>query len=147
VRTHPLWGAEVAAGDPAESEVVCTGLRGAGRQLTRNIGIDLIGRLYKLRINPAEFWVRGSALQLSKAVGWNCRIWRDDLKSETYSEGAELRFDGRVALEVAWDNRAVQHHAVANQAGDRYLERVSVEGTPTLSIADWEAHGKMLTHA
>lgn len=41
-----------------------------------------------------------------------------------------------------WDNRAVQHYAVANQASDRYLERISVEGTPTLSVADWEASGK-----
>lgn len=38
-----------------------------------------------------------------------------------------------------WDNRAVQHYAVANQAGDRYLERITVEGTPTISIAEWEA--------
>jgi hypothetical protein len=41
-----------------------------------------------------------------------------------------------------WDNRAVQHYAVANQATDRYLERVTAEGTPTLSIADWEARNK-----
>lgn len=42
-----------------------------------------------------------------------------------------------------WDNRAVQHYAVANQAGDRYLERITVEGNPTLSIADWEAREKV----
>jgi alpha-ketoglutarate-dependent taurine dioxygenase len=48
-----------------------------------------------------------------------------------------------------WDNQAVQHYAVANQATDRYLERISVEGTPTLSIVAWEAlnNGKIGVHA
>ena len=46
-----------------------------------------------------------------------------------------------------WDNRAVQHYAVANQKSDRYLERLTVEGTPTLSVADWEKMGNSVAKA
>jgi taurine dioxygenase len=67
----------------------------------------------------------------------------DEFKRPEY----QLRWKWTPDSVAIWDNRAVQHYAVANQAGDRYLERVSVEGAPTLSIADWEAQGKVLSHA
>ena len=44
--------------------------------------------------------------------------------------------EGAVAI---WDNRIVHHYGVPDQTGDRYLERITVEGGPMLSIADWEA--------
>lgn len=43
---------------------------------------------------------------------------------------------GSIAI---WDNRLVQHYGVPDQTADRYLERISVQGDPILSIADWEA--------
>lgn len=44
--------------------------------------------------------------------------------------------DGAIAI---WDNRLVHHYGVPDQQADRYLERITVEGGPMLSIADWEA--------
>lgn len=44
--------------------------------------------------------------------------------------------EGAIAI---WDNRLVQHYGVPDQQADRYLERITVEGGPMLSIADWEA--------
>lgn len=40
-----------------------------------------------------------------------------------------------------WDNRIVQHYGVPDHTTDRYLERITVQGGPILSIADWgKAH-------
>lgn len=44
--------------------------------------------------------------------------------------------EGDIAI---WDNRLVQHYGVPDQTSDRYLERITVQGGPMLSIADWEA--------
>ncbi|MGE3690296.1 MAG: TauD/TfdA dioxygenase family protein [Novosphingobium sp.] len=38
-----------------------------------------------------------------------------------------------------WDNRIVLHYGVPDQTTDRYLERITVQGGPMLSIADWES--------
>ena len=38
-----------------------------------------------------------------------------------------------------WNNRIVQHYGVPDHTTDRYLERITVQGGPILSIADWEA--------
>lgn len=38
-----------------------------------------------------------------------------------------------------WDNRQVQHYAVANEAGPRHVERIMVTGTPSLGLADTRA--------
>lgn len=38
-----------------------------------------------------------------------------------------------------WDNRQVMHYGVPDQTVDRYLERITVEGGPMLSVADWAA--------
>lgn len=38
-----------------------------------------------------------------------------------------------------WDNRIVQHYGVPDHTTDRYLERITVQGGPILSITDWEA--------
>ncbi len=46
--------------------------------------------------------------------------------------------DGAIAT---WDNRLVQHYGVPDHTTDRYLERITVEGGPMLSIADWQARG------
>jgi len=43
---------------------------------------------------------------------------------------------GAIAI---WDNRIVQHYGVPDQTTDRSLERITVEGGPMLSIADWDA--------
>ena len=46
---------------------------------------------------------------------------------------------GAIAI---WDNRIVLHYGVPDQTTDRYLERITVQGGPMLSIADWEAKAK-----
>ena len=43
---------------------------------------------------------------------------------------------GDIAL---WDNRIVQHYGVPDQTEDRYLERITVQGGPMLSVAEWQA--------
>lgn len=40
---------------------------------------------------------------------------------------------------AVWDNRLVMHYGVPDQTTDRYLERISVAGSPILSITDWTA--------
>jgi taurine dioxygenase len=70
-----------------------------------------------------------------------------DLSDEFRKPEYQVRFKWTPNALAIWDNRAVQHYAVANQTGDRYLERVTVEGTPTLSAADWEAMGNIIAQA
>jgi taurine dioxygenase len=41
-----------------------------------------------------------------------------------------------------WDNRLVMHYGVPDQTTDRYLERITVQGGPMLSIEDWESQGR-----
>jgi len=38
-----------------------------------------------------------------------------------------------------WDNRIVQHYGVPDHTTDRYLERITVQGGPILSMEDWNA--------
>jgi taurine dioxygenase len=52
--------------------------------------------------------------------------------------------EGAIAI---WDNRIVQHYGVPDQTTDRYLERITVQGGPMLSIADWEARARNETVA
>ena len=46
---------------------------------------------------------------------------------------------GAIAI---WDNRLVMHYGVPDQTTDRYLERITVQGGPMLSIEDWESQGR-----
>lgn len=64
-----------------------------------------------------------------------------DLSDEFRRPEYQVRFKWTPNALAIWDNRAVQHYAVANQTADRYLERITVEGTPTLNSSDWEAMG------
>lgn len=70
-----------------------------------------------------------------------------ELSSEFKRPEYQMRWKWTPNAVAIWDNRLVQHYAVANQAGDRYLERVTVEGGPTISIADWEARQKLVANA
>jgi alpha-ketoglutarate-dependent taurine dioxygenase len=47
--------------------------------------------------------------------------------------------EGAIAI---WDNRLVQHYGVPDQQTDRYLERITVEGRPQLSLADWSERAR-----
>ncbi|ATE65984.1 TauD/TfdA dioxygenase family protein [Rhizorhabdus dicambivorans] len=67
-----------------------------------------------------------------------------ELSDEFRRPEYQVRFKWTPDALAIWDNRLVQHYAVANQAGDRYLERITVEGTPTLSSADWKAMGNRI---
>jgi len=49
--------------------------------------------------------------------------------------------EGAIAI---WDNRLVQHYGVPDHQTDRYLERITVEGSPLLSIADWASRMEQL---
>jgi alpha-ketoglutarate-dependent taurine dioxygenase len=51
----------------------------------------------------------------------------------------QVRWRWRKGDIAIWDNRLVMHYGVPDQTTDRYLERISVSGSPILSIADWEA--------
>lgn len=51
----------------------------------------------------------------------------------------QVRWQWEPGALAIWDNRLVMHYGVPDQTTDRYLERISVKGSPILSIADWEA--------
>jgi len=70
-----------------------------------------------------------------------------ELSDEFRRPEYQVRFKWTPNAMAIWDNRAVQHYAVPNQTADRYLERITVEGTPTLSSADWEAMGNAFAAA
>jgi len=50
----------------------------------------------------------------------------------------QVRWQWQPGAIAIWDNRLVQHYGVPDQTTDRYLERITVQGGPMLSIADWE---------
>jgi alpha-ketoglutarate-dependent taurine dioxygenase len=55
-----------------------------------------------------------------------------DLSDEIKRPEYQVRWkwsDGDIAI---WENRAVQHYGVPDQTGDRYMQRLSVVGTPTV---------------
>ncbi len=51
----------------------------------------------------------------------------------------QMRWQWRDHDIVVWDNRQVQHYAVANEAGPRHVERIMVTGTPSLSLEEAKA--------
>jgi taurine dioxygenase len=63
------------------------------------------------------------------------RYLSDRMKQPEY----QVRWHWEAGAVVVWDNRAVQHYGVPDQTADRHMERIMVAGTPTLSIAEWEA--------
>ena len=48
----------------------------------------------------------------------------------------QLRWSWTDHAVAIWDNRQVQHYAVTNEAGPRHVERVMVQGTPTIGLMD-----------
>jgi len=48
----------------------------------------------------------------------------------------QMRWSWRDHDIAIWDNRQVQHYAVANEAGPRHVERIMVTGTPSLGLTD-----------
>jgi len=61
------------------------------------------------------------------------------LAAEFYRPEYQMRWNWEKGGIAIWDNRLVQHYGVPDQTADRYLERITVQGGPMLSIADWEA--------
>jgi taurine dioxygenase len=51
----------------------------------------------------------------------------------------QMRWSWEKGAIAIWDNRLVHHYGVPDQTTDRYLERITVQGGPMLSIADWRA--------
>lgn len=51
----------------------------------------------------------------------------------------QMRWQWETGAIAVWDNRLVMHYGMPDQTSDRYLERISVRGSPILSIAEWEA--------
>jgi taurine dioxygenase len=51
----------------------------------------------------------------------------------------QVRWQWEPRALAVWDNRLVMHYGVPDQTTDRYLERISVKGSPILSIAEAEA--------
>jgi taurine dioxygenase len=48
----------------------------------------------------------------------------------------QMRWSWRDHDITVWDNRQVQHYAVANEAGPRHVERIMVVGTPSVGLND-----------
>lgn len=63
----------------------------------------------------------------------------DRLTAEYNRPEYQVRWPWEPGAVAIWDNRLVMHYGVPDQTTDRYLERISVKGSPILSIADWEA--------
>ena len=61
------------------------------------------------------------------------------LSAEFLRPEYQMRWTWRAGDIAIWDNRLVQHYGVPDQTTDRYLERITVEGGPMLSVSAWEA--------
>lgn len=61
------------------------------------------------------------------------------LSAEFLRPEYQMRWTWEPGAIAIWDNRLVQHYGVPDQTCDRYLERITVEGGPMLSLAEWEA--------
>lgn len=61
------------------------------------------------------------------------------LAAEFHRPEYQMRWSWEAGAIAIWDNRLVQHYGVPDQTTDRSLERITVQGGPILSIADWEA--------
>ena len=61
------------------------------------------------------------------------------LASEFHRPEYQMRWSWEKGAIAIWDNRLVQHYGVPDQTTDRSLERITVQGGPVLSIADWQA--------
>jgi taurine dioxygenase len=59
----------------------------------------------------------------------------------------QVRWQWEPGALAIWDNRLVMHYGVPDQTTDRYLERISVKGSPILSIAAWAARSAALQPA
>lgn len=66
----------------------------------------------------------------------------DRLASEFHKPEYQTRWSWKNGALAIWDNRLVQHYGVPDQQTDRYLERITLQGEPLLSIADWDAQAK-----
>lgn len=71
----------------------------------------------------------------------------DRLSAEFHKPEYQTRWQWEEGAIAIWDNRLVQHYGVPDQTTDRYLERITVEGGPQLSISDWEARGQRVTES
>lgn len=57
--------------------------------------------------------------------------------SEEYTRPEyQVRWQWKPGAIAIWDNRLVMHYGVPDQTTDRYLERISVKGSPILGIGD-----------
>ncbi|MCB2073597.1 MAG: TauD/TfdA family dioxygenase [Novosphingobium sp.] len=63
----------------------------------------------------------------------------DRLSAEFTRPEYQMRWQWEKGAIAIWDNRIVQHYGVPDQTTDRYLERITVQGGPMLSVADWQA--------
>lgn len=63
----------------------------------------------------------------------------DRLSAEFARPEYQTRWQWQPGDIAIWDNRLVHHYGVPDQTSDRFLERITVEGGPMLSIADAEA--------
>lgn len=62
----------------------------------------------------------------------------DRLSLEFTRPEYQARWQWEAGAIAIWDNRLVHHYGVPDQTGDRYLERITVEGGPMIGIAEWE---------
>jgi taurine dioxygenase len=60
----------------------------------------------------------------------------DYLSSQFRRPEYQMRWSWRDHDIAVWDNRAVQHYAVRNEAGPRHVERLAIKGTPYIGLSD-----------
>ena len=60
----------------------------------------------------------------------------DYLSSQFRRPEYQMRWSWRDHDIAVWDNRAVQHYAVKNEAGPRHVERLVIRGTPYIALDD-----------
>lgn len=66
-----------------------------------------------------------------------------ELAAEFHKPEYQTRWQWQDGALAIWDNRLVQHYGVPDQQTDRYLERITLEGEPLLSVADWDARARV----
>jgi taurine dioxygenase len=86
---------------------------------------------------PVLFVNDGYSIDIVGMEGPEGRALLRTLNDEFNRPEYQVRWSWENDSVAMWDNRAVQHYGVPDPQYDRYLERVTVVGAPSIGLEEW----------